>query len=201
MAHEVTTAREHSVSPINAEKGTTRSSWYSAGATEEGYTEKMKKNILSVEQADRMRSAEMIRVFSKDGRLLHSERGGEDWAHVDDDKVPKDAIITHNHPSSLGAEGIMSIGQSFSGDDIIEALKLNLKELRAVTPRYTFSLKRPKGGWGVSKDDFVKAYSKASSDYWKDAGSSIERVYATRSHVLTRQMAQRFGWNYTKKKG
>ena len=117
----------------------------------------------------------MLRVFSKDGDPILTAKGGEDWSHVDNAKVPSDAIITHNHPSSLGASGIMSIGQSFSGNDIASAIELNLKEVRAVTPRYTFSLKRPKGGWGISVDEFVKAYESASSDYWKSAPSTITK--------------------------
>lgn len=127
----------------------------------------------------------------------------------DPKKIPANSILTHNHPRSLGTNGIRRIGNSFSSDDIRSAIKVNAKEMRAVTPTYTFSVKRPKGGWGVSADVASKAFadanrtvSKQGHSYLTKTGwneSNIARAEVTHFHKVMKILAKKYGWDYSKK--
>lgn len=118
------------------------------GKTEDGYTSKMVKHIVGLEQKYRNNKDETLHFFSPSGDIIKSIGGKGAQVQFDIKSIPANTIMTHNHPRSLGLKGIKSIGNSFSADDIASAVKVNAKEIRAVTPTYTFSLKRPKGGWG-----------------------------------------------------
>lgn len=123
------------------------SSGGSKGATEKGYTAKMVKNIVGMEQKYRRNKDETLHVFNSKGDIVSSIGGKGAQVVFDPKKIPANSILTHNHPRSLGESGIRRIGNSFSSDDIRSAIRVNAKEMRAVTPTYTFSIKRPKGGW------------------------------------------------------
>lgn len=138
------------------------SSRASKGATEKGYTAKMVKNIVGMEQKYRRNKDETLHVFNSKGDIVTSFGGKGAKVVFDTKKVPPNSILTHNHPRSLGASGIMRIGNSFSSADIVSAVRTNAKEIRAVTPTYTFSVKRPKGGWGIAANDVRKAYENAN---------------------------------------
>lgn len=49
------------------------------------------------------------------------------------------------------------IGNSFSLHDIEIAIKHNVREIRAVTPTYTYSISRPSRGWGITADKVESA--------------------------------------------
>lgn len=187
------------------------SSGVSKGATEKGYTSKMVKNILGMEQKYRSNKDETLHVFSPSGNIIRSFGGKGAKAEYDKNKIPAGSILTHNHPLSLGQTGIRSIGNSFSVQDIYSAVNVNAREIRAVTPRYTFSVKRPKGGWGGSAKSVGEAFQKASSEVrseltsylkktdWSDA--SVARAEVTHFHKVMQKMAKKYGWDYSKKKG
>ena len=80
----------------------------------------------------------------------------------------KDAVVTHKHPSGQGKTGWKAIGNSFSGADLSTAIEFDMAEIRAVTHKYTFSMKRPKGGWGVSKADFMRAYTDTNNQVHRE---------------------------------
>lgn len=65
-------------------------------------------------------------------------------------KASKDAIITHSHPNKPKAGLAGAISNTLSDTDVINAVLWNAKEIRATTPTYTYSMKRPKGGWGAT---------------------------------------------------
>lgn len=181
------------------------------GATEQGYSAKMAKNILGMEQKYRSNKDETLHVFTSGGTLVKSIGGKGAQVAFDGKSIPENSILTHNHPRSLGATGIRSIGNSFSKQDIVSAVETNAKEIRAVTPTYTFSVKRPKGGWGGSPkqigDAFSKAHKAVQSEMhsylnktgWSD--DSIARAETTHFHKVMQKMANKYGWSYTKKKG
>lgn len=88
----------------------------------------------------------------------------------------KDAILTHNHPGGwrYSENDIMHIGNSFSVEDIMLAVSQDISEIRAVTPLYTFSMKRPEKGWGIDWQEVKKEYTNAKNsidrymqDYFK----------------------------------
>lgn len=185
------------------------SSGGSKGATEKGYTAKMVKNIVGMEQKYRRNKDETLHVFNSKGDIVSSIGGKGAQVVFDPKKIPANSILTHNHPRSLGESGIRRIGNSFSSDDIRSAIRVNAKEMRAVTPTYTFSIKRPKGGWGVSVDEATKAFvdanrtvSKQGRNYLNQTKwnkSNIARAKVTHFHKVMKMLAKKYGWDYSKK--
>lgn len=180
------------------------------GATEQGYTDKMAKNIISKESEYRYNKDETLHIFNDKGELLKSI-GGKGAEVKTYEKIPENSILTHNHPRSLGEKGIRSIGNSFSRQDIVTAVSTNAKEIRAVTPTYTFSVKRPKGGWGASANtisgDFKRAHEavyKEMSSYVHNrnySASAMARAEVTHFDRVMKKMAKKYGWEYSHKKG
>ncbi len=121
------------------------------------------------------------------------------------------AVVTHNHPRSLGRKGIAAIGNSFSRNDVMLAVSANLKEIRAVTPTYTFSLKRPKGGWGASPEEIGKSYSKINNAVRKMMTSYLDkrdwsdnartRADVTHYNIVMKKLSQKYGFEYSHKRG
>lgn len=176
----------------------------------------MVKNIVGKERTIRFNRDESMHVFSETGKAILSFQGK--GAEVDygsiKNSIPKNSIITHNHPRALTATGIGRIGNSFSSHDIVSAVNLDAKEIRAVTPTYTFSVKRPKGGWGGSAKEIGKVYSRVDDKVMKEdyayfnktknkngwTKSSIERASVTHFHKVMKEMAKKYGWDYSKKR-
>lgn len=195
---------------ITSSGGNKGSSGYHKGTTENGYTSKMVKNILSMEQKYRKNKDETLHVFSDTGNIVTSIGGKGAKVVFNPTIIPKNSILTHNHPRSLGAKNaIERIGHSFSRDDVMSAVVTNAKEIRAVTPTYTFSLKRPKGGWGLNAKQAGNIFRKVSNSvtykmkkYISQNGwsqTSIQRANATYSHDVMQIMSKKYGWIYTKK--
>ena len=98
----------------------------------------LQRSLASVESAIRGQSYENSAIIDANGNILQQLKG-------EPGRVGYDALlaigktVTHNHPS----------GGSLSQKDIMGAIQSNLKEVRAVTSSYTFSMKPSKSGWGV----------------------------------------------------
>lgn len=103
------------------------------------------KAVLNVEASIKGEAREHIYVFTQKGKLLASNKGTSNQVAID---VPKNSIVTHNHPA----------GSDLSKSDVINAIEANASEIRAVTTKGVYSVKRPKGGWGVTPDQFNKHY-------------------------------------------
>lgn len=195
----------------NTSGNSSKGSAIKIGETEKGYTKKMAKNILGMEKKYRNNKDETLHVFSPKGDIIASVGGKGAQVKFNAKNVPANSILTHNHPRSIGKKGINAIGNSFSRDDIISAVVTNAKEMRAVTPTYTFSVKRPKNGWGGTPEEIYKAYNaanqamrKKNKNYlakqgWSDV--SVDRANATHFHDVMKVMAKKFGWDYSKKRG
>jgi hypothetical protein len=85
--------------------------------------------------------------FRRSGKLVARYGGSEHRVNAPDlGGFVRDAVFTHYHPA---------IG-SFSPNDLIAARNENLSETRAVDDQYTYSARRPEGGWPDSNSDFVK---------------------------------------------
>ena len=183
----------------------------SVGETEKGYTRLMRENILGTERSIRRKKDEELHVFDSKGNFVKSFQGkGNKVQNIVD--LPKNSIITHNHPRALGKKGVMAIGNSFSLDDIKTAIWHNAKEIRAVTTTYTFSIKRPaKGYWGVSPREVQQAFREIEREVTGDrqryiakrnyGNSQLDRATITHYHEINKRLAKRFGWSYTKKRG
>ena len=151
-------------------------------------------------------------AFGKDGEIVLNKDGKSRHVNftVDECRKLKNAVMTHNHPSgwSYPEKSIRRIGNSFSEDDILLAVQWDLSEIRAVTPNYTFVLKRPEKGWGITPDDFHKTY-KSVEKLIKEEGYayvdkmdytelSCDRAGIVHFHKLNRKLAEMFGWEYSK---
>lgn len=114
----------------------------------------------------RGRKTEKGYIVGADGKIIaESVKAGKRSAafHQSDLSKAKDSIITHNHPNAeLSGTMAGRIGLPLSPTDIRQAIKYDAKEIRAVTPNYTFSIRRPAGGWPKIPDD---AYRKYESDF------------------------------------
>lgn len=180
--------------------------------TERGYTDKMARNITGTEARIRNNRDESLHFFDSKGNLMHVTQGKGAGVSDDGYRPPKDSILTHNHPRAIGKTGLESIGNSFSWQDVRTAILSDAKEMRAVTPTYTFSVKRPKGGWGTTAKDFVETYKatekaisvKLSSylrKYKGDYEVAAERASALHYHLIMKELKKKYGWTYTKTKG
>lgn len=210
MAKEALSVRERSsFGTENVERQSTKTV---GGATEGGYSASLKRAILSYESKQRQEENEAMAFYDDNGNLLNRKQGKNDHVNLYDKDVPSENLImTHNHPAALRASGYMRIGSSFSMDDMVVAAKYNAKEMRAVTPTYTFSFKRPQGGWGATTRQIRAAYRRAQErvlnegqDYSDRVGYSEtvnNRYTITYWHKVNKLVAKEFGWNYTKKKG
>lgn len=192
---------------VRGGKGTGRNN-SGKGSTEDGYTSKMVKNILGMENRIRQNRNESLHVFDSKGNLIESIGGKGVEVKYKGHKIPQNSILTHNHPRSLGTRGIRRIGNSFSIHDIASAINLNAKEIRAVTPTYTFSLKRPKGGWGVSAKEAATNFNAAYDEVekqgykylqkrWND--TVLARAEITHFHKVMKIVSKKYGWIYSKK--
>lgn len=143
-------------------------------------------------------------VLNKDGQSRHVTFTVEECRKL------KNTIMTHNHPSGWAypENSVRRIGNSFSEDDILMAVRYDLAEMRAVTPNYTFVLKRPEKGWRVTPEDFHEVYKSVNKlvreegDAYVDkmgySESSCDRADIVHFHILNKKLAKMFGWEYSK---
>lgn len=173
-------------------------------------------SVVAKENEIRMNKAyETAISFNKDGEVVLNKDGQS--RHVaftaEECRKLKNTIMTHNHPSGWAypENSVRRIGNSFSEDDILMAVRCDLAEMRAVTPNYTFVLKRPKKGWGVTLEDFHQVYKSVNKlireegdayvDKMGSSESSCDRAGIVHFHKVNKRLAKRFGWEYSKRRG
>lgn len=173
-------------------------------------------SVVAKENEIRMNKAyETAISFNKDGEVVLNKDGQS--RHVaftaEECRKLKNTIMTHNHPSGWAypENSVRRIGNSFSEDDILMAVRCDLAEMRAVTPNYTFVLKRPKKGWGVTPEDFHQVYKSVNKlireegdayvDKMGSSESSCDRAGIVHFHKVNKRLAKRFGWEYSKRRG
>lgn len=173
-------------------------------------------SVVAKENEIRMNKAyETAISFNKDGEVVLNKDGQS--RHVaftaEECRKLKNTIMTHNHPSGWAypENSVRRIGNSFSEDDILMAVRWDLAEMRAVTPNYTFVLKRPKKGWGVTPEDFHQVYKSVNKlireegdayvDKMGSSESSRDRAGIVHFHKVNKRLAKRFGWEYSKRRG
>ncbi|WP_347021744.1 hypothetical protein [Bacteroides fragilis] len=150
-------------------------------------------------------------LFNKDGNIVIDKRGRSRSVQFTKDEclLMNDGIFTHNHPGAWGyAENdIMRIGNSFSIQDIALAVGNNLVEMRAVTPNYTFSMKRPDGGWGISVEELMMLYNDENRNLRLEftrrinkGTLTISQASATHFHILWKRLSKKLGFDYSKMK-
>ena len=155
---------------------------------------------------------ELYAFDAQTGDLVFSKLGStEDKAHIEitafERSLLKDTIATHNHP--LGWESssvtIGRNGYSFSKDDVVFAVNADLAEIRAVSPGYRYSLKRPEGGWPVSPAYIARKHVQYSeeqkAEWWpriSNKSLSIETANAEQAHDVMLRLSRLEALPYTR---
>lgn len=180
--------------------------------------EKERKLYLSVvakESEIRMNKAYETAVsFTKDGEIVLNKDGQSRQVVFTSEECRKlkNTIMTHNHPSGWAypENSVRRIGNSFSEDDILMAVRYDLAEMRAVTPNYTFVLKRPEKGWGVTPEDFHETYMSVYNLIMEEGDAYVDKMEYSESacaraaivhfHKLNKRLSKMFGWEYSKRR-
>ncbi|WP_285829114.1 phage portal protein family protein [Bacteroides acidifaciens] len=174
--------------------------------------EKTTRKVTAIENEIRMnKSHETGMVIDKNGKVIIDKRGEAFQVQFTDSEclLMKDNIMTHNHPRGWGQpeKSLGRIGSSFSIEDLTLAVGNDVAEIRAVTPHYTFSMKRPKSGWGVTVKELKMVYManelKLRDQFMKRIKKNTltpSQANATHFHLLARQIAKQYNWTYEKKK-
>lgn len=186
----------------------------SGGNRDSGRGNRLMQSVFKSERSIRMNKFETLIAFDAKGKVLFSKKGEQyevSGLSNNELRALNNAIVTHNHPRSLGERGVRAIGNSFGDVDLSTAIANNVREIRAVTPTYTFSMKRPKGGWGVSVEKFRETHKKVNREVraeferylWNQGYSdeAIARVETRHYHEVNKRLAKLFGWNYSKRRG
>lgn len=185
--------------------------------TEGGMNRQEKAAVLSWEGSKRNMKTERVAAFDSQGRIIYeSKSGSRNRTGLVMGYNYKDSIITHNHPTSSDIFGFglaSRIGNSFSGQDLAAAVSQNAKEMRVVTGGYTFSMRRPKNGWGVSAQQVMRDYNDLmrdrrsfASSYIRGGGSPLANLdrqgrYNVATHTsVWRELAKKYGWTYARRK-
>ena len=192
-----------------------------------GMSAKLMKALKEREDLIRLNDMfEMGTVYDEQGNIIFQNNRGEKssvWLGND----TENRIVTHNHPGEM-KNGKIEQALSLSDEDMFQAARYNEKEIRAVTRNYTYSLRRPKKGWGI--DHTNNGYVKDSSGKWVD-NADVKRMKSVYSksweavttkihayadsykggsdaawnramkviqHQVNREFAKRMGWEYTK---
>lgn len=167
---------------------------------------------------------ERIYAYDANGKeISHSKKGTSNQTILPYGYNYKDAVLTHNHPGKSLHDTIAGrIGRSFSGADIRTAVMQNASEIRAVTGNYTYSIKRPKGGWGINSrkeadnaareitrkhQGYYNEYSRqAKQDYYmrrigkKEVLEKYDRADVVGVNRALREVAKKYGWDYSRKR-
>jgi hypothetical protein len=165
--------------------------------------------VLAVEDTLRPLPVEVAVWFDQHGNEL-GRRGGqpsEVTLTADEATSMKDSIFTHNHPDGwrYPPSDPRRAGNSFSDDDFAFAIRVDLAELRTLTPTLRFSLKRPLGGWGTTPELVRAVHSLFEQIVAADlsiavaSGSlTLEERDATHYHEVAKRMASQLGADYSR---
>lgn len=190
--------------------------------TEAGLSKAQVKTVREWEEAHRNDKIESVAVVDENGKLNPKGNpiiGGsqkENQVRINRDRIPENAIVVHNHPGARLQKGLAgSIGNSLGSADMEAAISNNVKEIRAVTPNYIYSAKRPASGWGTTAKNFREEHAKEAQrqrkhffglpyDEWNSTQEEIDRVdsrYSVAANDQTmRAMAKKFGFIYSRRK-
>ena len=190
----------------------------------EGHSRGLDIALANTEAKIRNMNTERIYAFDKNGKeISHSTNGSISGTALPKGKKYKDAILTHNHPGGgLGNTIAGRIGRTIGGQDLATTIGLNAAEMRAVTKNYTYSIKRPKNGWGISslsdilkvKNEVARKHNGAFNREYSRVMEKLGRGEVTREYVqqaldradvaginkALKSISKKYGWSYTRKK-
>lgn len=150
-------------------------------------------------------------VFDRNGNIIIDKRGESFSVSFTNEEcwMMKDGIFTHNHPRGWGypEKSLGRIGNSFSPEDVFLAVRWDLAEMRAVTPNYTFIMKRPEKGWGIDLEQLNRIIKLENYNLNKEFSELISKDIITPSqanvlhyHTLWKRISTKLEWSYSKAK-
>lgn len=172
---------------------------------------KLYNKITNTENEIRLnKSFETGVLFDKNGNVVIDKRGAKYSVFTDEECAKmKDCIFTHNHPRGWQEpeKSLGRIGNSFSPADMYLAIAHNVSEMRAVTPNYTFAMKRPEEGWGITISKFEKLVNRENNKLRAEFTARINNntlsptmASVVHYHILWKRISEKMGWSYTKAK-
>ena len=173
---------------------------------------KLYNKITNTENEIRLnKSFETVVLFDKNGNVVIDKRGAKYSVEFTDEECAKmkDCIFTHNHPRGWQEpeKSLGRIGNSFSPADMYLAIAHNVSEMRAVTPNYTFAMKRPEEGWGITISKFEKLVNRENNKLRAEFTARINNntlsptmASVVHYHILWKRISEKMGWSYTKAK-
>ena len=173
---------------------------------------KLYNKITNTENEIRLnKSFETGVLFDKNGNVVIDKRGAKYSVAFTDEECAKmkDCVFTHNHPRGWQEpeKSLGRIGNSFSPADMYLAIAHNVSEMRAVTPNYTFAMKRPEEGWGITISKFEKLVNRENNKLRVEFTARINNntlsptmASVVHYHILWKRISEKMGWSYTKAK-
>jgi hypothetical protein len=173
---------------------------------------KLYNKITNTENEIRLnKSFETGVLFDRNGNVVIDKRGAKYSVAFTDEECAKmkDCVFTHNHPRGWQEpeKSLGRIGNSFSPADMYLAIAHNVSEMRAVTPNYTFAMKRPEEGWGITISKFEKLVNRKNNKLRAEFTARINNntlsptmASVVHYHILWKRISEKMGWNYTKAK-
>ena len=173
---------------------------------------KLYNKITNTENEIRLnKSFETGVLFDRNGNVVIDKRGAKYSVAFTDEECAKmkDGVFTHNHPRGWQEpeKSLGRIGNSFSPADMYLAIAHNVSEMRAVTPNYTFAMKRPEEGWGITISKFEKLVNRENNKLRAEFTARINNntlsptmASVVHYHILWKRISEKMGWNYTKAK-
>ena len=173
---------------------------------------KLYNKITNTENEIRLnKSFETGVLFDRNGNVVIDKRGAKYSVEFTDEECAKmkDCIFTHNHPRGWQEpeKSLGRIGNSFSPADMYLAIAHNGSEMRAVTPNYTFAMKRPEEGWGITISKFEKLVNRENNKLRAEFTARINNntlsptmASVVHYHILWKRISEKMGWSYTKAK-
>lgn len=173
---------------------------------------KLYNKITNTENEIRLnKSFETGVLFDRNGNVVIDKRGAKYSVAFTDEECAKmkDCVFTHNHPRGWQEpeKSLGRIGNSFSPADMYLAIAHNVSEMRAVTPNYTFAMKRPEEGWRITISKFEKLVNRENNKLRVEFTARINNntlsptmASVVHYHILWKRISEKMGWNYTKAK-
>ena len=154
---------------------------------------KVRKNLI---RQDR----EKMYILNSKGSVIAELTGDSRSISFDDNfaQIAKNNIVTHNHPSGKGMKGLPQVGFSLSLDDVVEAVKCNMKGIVAESPSYRYSMMRNGNSWNMSVDEIRQEYQeelKRLKSYYSDQLTGYRQIIL--QHLIMKNLSKKYGFNYT----
>ena len=170
------------------------------GETETGYSAALARSVLKIENEIKGQKNETVVILNDDGTVAFRKDGSR-MGVTYDGRHAINKVMTHNHPGP---------DVPFSSSDLRDAVKFNMKEIRAVSQNYTYSMKRPENGYGnVKPDSVMRTYGTIKRQVAKEyaprfdkttGGAETRKLYFESQVEVQRRIAKKYGWEFSIKK-